>query len=496
MTTLYSYDPRTGTAFGDPVAVTDPAELDRIATAAREAAPAWRDSDQAVRAGLLNRLADALDSEAAGLAAIADRETALGEQRLLGEVARTSGQLRMFAAIVSEGSYVDAIISPADARSGRPDIRRMLRPVGPVAVFSASNFPFAFSVLGGDTASALAAGCPVVVKAHGGHPATSAAVAALVVRTLAEAGAPDGLFGIVYGTDAGRRLVQHPAITAVGFTGSTAGGRALFDLSCGRPDPIPFYGELGSVNPVVVLPGAARADAAAIAEGYVNSLTVGEGQFCTNPNLLFVPAESALTASIGAIVSGRSGSAMLTERIHSAYAEALDEPSWAELELVGGGSADGPWSGTPQVRLVELSQATAGLLNVERFGPAGLIVSYRSIEELLGALAELEASLTATVHADVSDHADAARLSAVLATVAGRLIMNAWPTGVAVCWAMHHGGPWPATTSAGHTSVGGTALRRWLTPVAYQDFPDSLLPAALQAGNPLGLTRLTQPDAT
>jgi NADP-dependent aldehyde dehydrogenase len=501
MTTLTSFDPRTSEPFGEPIAQTDAEAVDAIARRAQQAAAAWAATADADRAAAIDAVAAALDDATEALVAIADRETALGDVRLRGEVARTSGQLRMFADIARDGNYSDPIISPAAPAIARPDIRRMLVPMGPVAVFGASNFPFAFSVAGGDTASALAIGCPVVAKAHEGHPATSRLVAEIVTGALAAAGAPDGVFGMVYGPEAGRTLVQHPAIKAVGFTGSTAGGRYLFDLASGRSDPIPFYGELGSMNPVVVLPSAAAARADEIATGYAGSLTQGVGQFCTNPGLMFVPSDSPeLLTAIGTAVAATRGGPMLTGRVHDAYQSGVTEPVWTGLDLVGASDldGDGPWSATPQVRRVELTDFAGDLerLDIERFGPAGLVVTYRDVADLLPVLARLEGSLTATIQADLDSAADVAaagEVASALAGRAGRLIMNGWPTGVAVCWAMHHGGPWPASTAAGHTSVGATAVRRWLVPVAYQSWPDDLLPPPLQAGNPRGLRQLIQP---
>ena len=501
MTTLISHDPRTGQPFGEPIAETDAAQVDVVARRAQAAAASWADYPDAARADVLLAVAAALDDSVDALVEVADHETALGEVRLRGEVARTTGQLRMFADLARDGNYRDPIISPAAPALARPDVRRQLVPIGPVAVFSASNFPFAFSVAGNDTASALAIGCPVVVKAHEGHPATSRLVAAIVASALTTAGAPEGVFGIVYGPESGRVLVQHPAIKAVGFTGSTAGGRALFDLAAARPDPIPFFGELGSTNPVVVLPGAAAARPDSIAAGYAGSLTQGVGQFCTNPGLMFVPDDRVLIDAIATAVAGTTGGPMLTSRVHEGFVAAVSDPAWAELTLVAAADgATGPWIGSPQVRRVTLADFAADLdrLDVERFGPAGLVVVYSDVAALPAVLAKLAGSLTATIHADTDDPAELAQtgeLAAVLGRIAGRLIMNGWPTGVAVCWAMHHGGPWPATTSAAHTSVGGTALRRWLVPIAYQDWPDELLPAALQAANPLGLRQLIQPGA-
>ncbi|MGI8697303.1 MAG: aldehyde dehydrogenase (NADP(+)) [Mycobacteriales bacterium] len=494
MTAVVSYNPRTGEPAGAPIPVTEPDVVDAVVRSATGANAAWSALTGVARAAVLDAVAAALDADVDELIALADAETALGELRLRGEVARTTGQLRMFAGLLREGSYVEAIITPADPSAARPDVRRMLAPIGPVAVFSASNFPFAFSVAGGDTASALAAGCPVIVKAHEGHPHTSARTFEIVARALRSAGAPDGVFRIVYGVEAGRRLVLHRAVRAVGFTGSTTGGRALFDLTSRRPDPIPFYGELGSVNHVVVLPSAARTRAQALAQGYADSLTLGVGQFCTNPGLLFAPADEILLGAIRAAVAVTTGGPMLTQRMHDSYVAATGDPDWASRELLAHGTADGPWAAVPEVRTAPIDEFARDTeqLTQERFGPAGLVVTYDHIEQALPVLATLPGSLTAAIHA-TDDELDTARAVAdTLLPSVGRLIMNGWPTGVAVCWAMHHGGPWPATTSAAHTSVGATAIRRWLAPTAYQDWPGALLPPALQADNPLRIARITQ----
>ncbi|HUB75507.1 MAG TPA: aldehyde dehydrogenase family protein, partial [Solirubrobacteraceae bacterium] len=304
-----------------PVADSSADDVASAVAAAEEIARRWARAAGEERAGVLRRIADLLDEATDELVDAADEETALGRPRLTGEVARTTGQLRMFADLAARGFELDAIISEADQGSARPDVRRLMRAIGPVAVFSASNFPFAFSVAGGDTASALAAGCPVVVKAHEGHPRTSRLTTEVIARALADAGAPAALLQTVYGLEAGRELVLAPAIRAVGFTGSLAGGNALLKLTQTRPDPIPFYGELGSVNPVVVLAGAAAERPVELAEGYVGSLTLGVGQYCTNPGLMFVPQDDDLVQAISSEVGAATGSTMLTERIHDQYDE-------------------------------------------------------------------------------------------------------------------------------------------------------------------------------
>src|SRR6202034_1697016 len=360
---IQGFDPRTGEPVGEPVAETTDTEVDAIVAAAAAAFPAWgSDAALPARAAALEAVADALDARAGELAAIADTETALGGERLIGEVARTTGQLRMFAAVLrgSGGAwggrpsgaapgYLDAAFTAAEGVI--PDLRRINRPVGPVAVFAASNFPFAFSVAGGDTASALAAGCPVVVKAHEAHPVTSDVTAEVVTQALAAAGAPPGVFGLVHGVQSGLRLLQHPDIAAAGFTGSTTGGLALARICAERPVPIPFYGELGSVNPCVVLPGAAFSRPAAIATGYAGSLTLGTGQFCTNPGLLFVPDDVGLLTAITEAASSSSGGAMLSGRIFAGYEDAVAEAQAhpGVTELAAGEPGPGPWGATPRV---------------------------------------------------------------------------------------------------------------------------------------------------
>ncbi len=359
---IQGFDPRTGEPVGEPVPETTDADLDAKVAAAAAAFPAWSAFPR--RAEALEAVADALDARAGELAAIADTETALGGERLTGEVARTTGQLRLFASLlrddggVSGGSwvrpsgsapgYLDAVVTPAQGVT--PDLRRINQPVGPVAVFAASNFPFAFSVAGGDTASALAAGCPLVVKAHEGHPVTSDVTAEIVAGALASAGAPAGTFGLVHGVQAGLRLLRHPAVAAAGFTGSTGGGLALARIAAERPVPIPFYGELGSVNPCVVLPGAAFSRPAAIATGYAGSLTLGTGQFCTNPGLLFVPEDVGLLTAIAEAVGASAGGPMLTGRIFAGYQDAVAEAEEhpGVTELAAGRPGRGPWGATPR----------------------------------------------------------------------------------------------------------------------------------------------------
>lgn len=480
---IYGHDPRTGETVGAGVPETDSAGVDAIVSAAAAAGAAWRATPAAERAVALEAVADALAAHVDELWQLADQETALGEVRLRGEVARTAGQFRLFAQVIRDGGYLEAIIDHADASLAppRPDVRRMKHPLpGVVAVFAASNFPFAFSVAGGDTASALAAGCPVVVKAHPGHPGTSERVAEIVREALP---VPE-LLGLVQGMQAGIDLVQHPAVVAAGFTGSVPGGKAIQKLIDEREVPIPFFGELGSVNPVVVLPSAPAAE---IATGFAGSLTLGVGQFCTNPGLMFVPEDDELRKAIVAAVEGTSGGPMLAERIRDGYVSGVER--LGELQLLAEGKqGEGSWAVAPKVFTADLATFAEKLPHIaeECFGPASIVVTYRDLADLPAVLERLEGSLTATIHGVQPE--EAADVAAVLARKAGRLIWNGWPTGVAVCWAMHHGGPWPSSTST-TTSVGATAIDRWLAPTAYQDWPAALLPDALKDDNPLSIPR-------
>jgi NADP-dependent aldehyde dehydrogenase len=479
-------DPRTGGPVGEPVPATGAKAVDELCYAAAAAFEPWRDAGREARAVALEAIADALDGHVAELVALADSETALGTTRLTGEVARTTGQLRLFAEVLRDGAYQGVIVEPAEA--ARPDLRRIKRPVGPVAVFAASNFPFAFSVAGGDTASALAAGCPVLVKAHEAHPRTALRTAELVRAALESAGAPQGVFDIVFGVEEGVALVKHPKIAAVGFTGSTRGGLALAKLCAERPHPIPFYGELGSVNPVIVFPGAARSRARDIARGYAASLTQGVGQFCTNPGVMFVPDDERLLGEIEAAVRESSGGPMLSEKIHAGYGASVEElGARADVaQLAKGRAGEGPWSAAPSVyrTTAQAVREHPELLNEEHFGPVGILVVGAAPAEAAELIeAEDAGNLTATVHVDLDagDDAEAARaIGRRLAERAGRIIFNGWPTGVAVSHAQQHGGPFPATTAPGYTSVGATAVDRWLVPVVYQDWPAELLPAELR----------------
>jgi len=474
------------------IADTTREEYETTLAAAASAAPDLAAMPPAERAGLLRAVAGALRAHGDELVALADADSSLGAPRLSGEIERTAGQLEMFADAVEEGSWLEAIIDRADTGAPRPDLRRMLIPLGPVAVFGASNFPFAFGLAGGDTASALAAGCPVVAKAHPAQPRLSGAYARVVVDALRAAGAPEGTFAVVHGMENGRKLVTDPRITAVAFTGSTAAGRALADLAAARPSPVPFYGELGSLNPVFVTRDAARVRGKEIAVDFLASMSLGAGQFCTKPGVLFVPADSGLADVIAAEVS-TDAMRVVHEGIGAAFrtgAERLaDHPAVRPLSVPGQDDAD-----PSIVRPVLLGTTAAefarwsGDLLVECFGPFALVVTYADDGELTAAAELVDGNLTATVHGEPSGDAIAPVLVHALAGKAGRVIWNGWPTGVTVSWAQHHGGPYPATTSV-HTSVGVTAIRRFLRPIAYQSVPDALLPPALRDANDLGVPR-------
>jgi NADP-dependent aldehyde dehydrogenase len=499
MTFDQGHDPRTGATVGEPVPHTAPADLDRTCRAAAAAAPALAAMTPGQRAGLLRAVAGALAEHADEIVACAEAETALGPTRLGGELTRTRLQLEMFAGVQEEGSYLEAVIDlpdPSAQPAPRPDLRRMLLPAGPVAVYAASNFPLAFSIAGGDTASALAAGCPVVVKAHPGHPGLSVLSGQIVAGALTAAGAPAGTFAVVSGMAAGRALVQHPAISAAAFTGSLTGGRALFDLAAARPDPIPFYGELGALNPVVVTAGALAARAGEIVAGFVGSYLLGSGQFCTKPGVLFLPAGHGLARQLTEAVAGAEIGPLLAARIQEGYgrtAAALAAVPGTRLLLGEAAEPAGPgWRASPVLLAVDAPTlvARAEELLVECFGPAALLVEYGSAEQLLAALDALPGSLTGSLHADLDAEAELATAVLDRLTVrAGRIIVGGWPTGVAVTWAMQHGGPWPATTNAAHTSVGVTAMRRFQRPVVYQSTPEAQLPPPLRDANPWRIPR-------
>jgi alpha-ketoglutaric semialdehyde dehydrogenase len=472
------------------------ADVDAAATLAAKAFAEYSRWPAARRAKLLLAIAQGLESNAPAIIERAMQETALPQPRLQGEMGRTCGQLRLFATLIEAGWWTDARIDHADPQrkpAPKPDVRSMLVALGPVAVFGASNFPLAFSVAGGDTAAALAAGCPVIVKAHEGHPGTSELTALVIQHSAREAGAPDGLFSLLFGfREVGAALVKHPAIAAVGFTGSLRAGRALMDLGAARPHPIPVYAEMGSVNPVFILGGALAQRAEEIATGLHGSVTLGVGQFCTNPGLVFLEGKSdsflnKLVALIGATAPGT----MLTGNICKGYGAGLEKlarsPGVRRLASVESGDRQ---AGAALFVTDAATFLKNPALAEEVFGPVTLVVECATRADLLAAAHSLEGQLTATLQAAPDEFSASSDLIAILETKAGRLLCNGFPTGVEVCHAMNHGGPYPATSDGRSTSVGTRAITRFARPICLQDFPDNVLPDELKEANPLHIPRL------
>jgi 2,5-dioxopentanoate dehydrogenase len=508
MTTFTSINPRTKQS-GDtrfPNATTD--EIDRAVNAAAEAFEITRLYPTAKLADFLDRAAEEINALGDELLQTADWETALGLPRLTGERGRTTGQLQAFAKLLREGSYVEAIIDTAQPDrqpAPRPDIRRMSFPIGPVAVFSASNFPFAFAVAGGDSASAWAAGCPVIVKGHPGHPATSELFARAINRAVESAGFPRGWFSLLQGDsiEVGQTLVQHPRLEAVGFTGSLRGGRAIFDTAARRERPIPVYAEMGSINPVVILPGAVAARSEALAEGLVNSATLGSGQFCTNPGLILM-LKSAETDSFISLVkdkmNARQPGVLLNAQVErNLVSTVAGTASKSSVQTLTGAAALKSASYCYSNTVLETSSAAFiadAALQTEHFGPVTMFVLCDSAADMENAIRALHGNLTATIHAENSELDLAGQLYALLREKVGRLIWNGFPTGVEVVYAQQHGGPYPATTAPATTSVGMTAIKRFMRPVAFQSIPDALLPDALKNANPLNIWRIVNGEMT
>jgi len=466
-----------------------PAHVDRAVRAAEAAFAAFGQTSREERAVFLERIADGIEARGPEITAIGTGETGLPAARLDGERGRTTGQLRLFAAHIRKGDYLDRrhdAALPDRKPLPRPDLKLVQRPIGPVAVFGASNFPLAFSTAGGDTASALAAGCPVVVKGHSAHPGTAEIVAQAIAAAIAALGLHPGIFSLIQGgrRDVGEALVQHPLIRAVGFTGSLAGGRALFDLCVRRPDPIPFFGELGSVNPTFLLPAALKARGGQIAAGWVGSLTQGAGQFCTNPGLVIAidgPEIDAFERAAAAGLAGVAAQTMLTDGIAQAYRDGQARISAAPGVTALVETESAARQANPNLYSVPSDAfRQTHALGEEVFGPLGLVVRARDEADLLALAARVEGQLTCTLHLDAADHPLAQRLLPVLERKAGRILANGFPTGVEVADAMVHGGPYPASTNFGATSVGTLSIRRWLRPVCYQNIPDDLLPADLR----------------
>ncbi len=500
--TFHAVDPTTGANLGPAFADADASVVASACDAARHAEDAFAAVDGAGRARFLRAIAKEIEALGDRLLDRCARETALPLARLTTERGRTMFQLETFARVAEEGSWVDARIDRADASrkpQPKPDLRAMLVPIGPVAVFGASNFPLAYSVAGGDTASALAAGCPVVVKAHPMHPGTSELVAEAVVRAARSTCMPSGVFSMVHGRshEVGRALVEHPAIAAVGFTGSKQGGASLFRIAAARERPIPVFAEMGSVNPVFVLPAALAARGAQVGQAVAASALLACGQFCTSPGLVaFVDsdgAESLVTAVESAIAASAPGT-MVHADIRSGFERAVEElERHGGMRLLATGRGDGANAATAGRARAYVADAADVLrsnrLREEVYGPAFLLVRCRDLAEMLELARSMDGHLTATVHADAADHAAHAALLPCLQKRVGRIVHNGVPTGVEVCAAMQHGGPWPASSDSRFTAVGARAILRWARSVAFQDAPASALPTALRDGNPLGIWR-------
>ena len=461
-----------------------PALVDQACRAAENAFWTYGYLARDVRAAFLEAIADEIEKRGEAITDIGTRETGLPAGRLEGERGRTTGQLRLFASHVRDGAYLDRRTDPAlpDRKPlARPELRMIQRPVGPVAVFGASNFPLAFSTAGGDTAAALAAGCSVVVKGHSAHPGTGEIIAEAIHAAIASCGMPKGVFSLIQGgnREVGAALVQHPLIKAVGFTGSLAGGRALFDLCAQRPEPIPFFGELGSVNPMFLLPQAVKERAQALGEGWAASLTMGAGQFCTNPGIAVVPVGhegDAFVASAASALAQVGPQVMLTEGIANAYHEGRER--FAARNAVRTVVVNEEQGRSVRPNLFEISAdryVQDHSLGEEVFGPLGLVVRVNGEDEMLAIARGLDGQLTATLHMDEADTAVARRLLPILERKAGRILFNGFPTGVEVADAMVHGGPYPASTNFGATSVGTLSIRRFLRPVCLQNLPAALI---------------------
>jgi alpha-ketoglutaric semialdehyde dehydrogenase len=493
--TFRGVDPATGTALEGEFRDATDGEIARALELAAAAHPAFELAGRERRAALLEDIAARIEGLGDALLERTGAETALPRARLESERARTTGQLRLFAQVVRAGEFLEPRLDrgdPARRPAPKPELRSLQRALGPVVVFGASNFPLAFSTAGGDTASALAAGCPVVVKAHPNHPGAAELVGEAVAAAVAAAALPEGTFGYVQGRSrrVGAGLVRHPAARAVAFTGSFAGGKALFDLAAARPEPIPVFAEMGSQNPLFVLPARLAAAGEAIARGLAASITLGVGQFCTRPGLVFLPRGEAgqrfvevLLAALGEVLEGT----LLHAGIRDGFRRALDAQANArgvETLLRGETPTDACRARAAVLAADAAHFLREGALHEEVFGPATLIVRYDGARELHGLARSLRGQLTATLHAEPADLDAHRELVTILEQKAGRLILNGFPTGVEVSPAMVHGGPWPATTDARNTSVGTTSMRRFLRPVCYQDWPADRLPAELRILTP------------
>lgn len=496
----FGFDPASNEQLAPAYTLITEEQLKAATTAAAEAFESFSTLDPDTHAAFLDAIADNIESIGDELIIRAGRETGLPAARLQGERARTTGQLRLFANVVRQGDFRGVRIDPAlpdRTPLPRADIRQRQIPLGPVAVFGASNFPLAFSTAGGDTASALAAGCPVVFKAHNAHPGTSELVGQAIVKAAKEIGLHPGVFSLIYGpgSSIGQALVADPVIKAVGFTGSQRAGIALMRTAAARPEPIPVYAEMSSLNPVFVFPGALKGDVDALAQQYVTAVTGSSGQLCTSPGLLFAPAGEAgdkLAAAVGRAVSACAGQTMLTEGIAASWNSGAAALSGARNVSVVGQGTEGATENAPAPTIfgTDISEFVSNdVLHAEIFGAASLVIRYSTAEELIEAVARLEGQLTASLQLTEEDYPTAARLLPALEQKVGRIIVNGWPTGVEVGHAMVHGGPFPATSDTRTTSVGTLAINRFLRPVAYQNLPQELLPASLQDANPWQLNR-------
>src|SRR6266508_764962 len=498
---FHSVDPSNGTQLLPPYYSASSDELDRAAQLAGKAFQIYRRATGRDKASFLRKVAENIESLGDELVTRATAETALPAARIKNEIARTCNQLRLFAEMVEEGSWVDARIDRADPSRTplpKPDVRSMLQPLEPVVVFCASNFPLAFSVAGGDTASALAAGNPVIVKAHHAHPGTAELVGLAVSRAVVECDLPEGVFSLLFGPgrDIGQQLITHPLIKAGGFTGSRLGGQALMKLASSRPEPIPFYAEMSSVNTIFILLSALCDRSEAIAKGLHSSVTLGAGQFCTNPGLVFIPHDRSekLIDFLSELIATTAPFTMLTPGICSAYREGAEKLCRnPRVELIAEQKVNDTGSCLVGAALFQ-TDAIAFLedqsLCAEVFGPSTLLIEYSSREQLIDCARSLEGQLTATIHADEEELRNSRDLIAILQMKAGRLVFNGFPTGVEVGHAMVHGGPFPATSDGRSTSVGTRAALRFARSVCYQDWPDDDLPEELKNANPLRIRRM------
>jgi len=505
--TFSGVNPANGEQLKPPFHEATVAEADEALALAAKAFEEYRRQPAEKIAAFLDRVAEEIQKLGDALIQRASAETGLPEPRLQGERNRTVNQFKMFAELIREGSWLEATIDRAQPdRKPLPkvDLRRMLVPLGPVVVFGASNFPLAYSVGGGDTASALAAGCPVVVKAHPAHPGASELVARAIQSAVEATGMPNGVFSMVHGvsTEIGMRLVQHAAAKAVGFTGSLQGGRALFDAAAKRAEPIPVFSEMGSTNPVFILPGALKQNGKAIAEGLAQSVTLGVGQFCTNPGLAFGPASDdwrTFVARVGELASAVAPGVMLHQGISARFQEGTKKFQGVAGVSVAGKSSAEATQGRASAMIFNTDSKTfrqQNILREEVFGPSTLLVNCGSTQELEQIARDLPGQLTATIHGTEEDLLEHANLVAILREKAGRLIFNQFPTGVEVCPSMQHGGPYPATTDARFTSVGTFAIKRFVRPVSFQNFPDAALPAELKNKNTRNIWRLVDGKLT